>query len=227
MLGNRRMVICFLLLTSVALCWTSAAAAQAYKVEKVAAAPPQELSAAVRDALAGEALRVTGPNGVLCEIWLRKSVPARAAASQALGVTFPQLDEGTLVGVLRLPAEVKDYRRQRIKPGVYTLRYALNPADGNHMGVAPQRDSLLASPAAADQNPATVSRDDALKLSRQSTRTNHPSVWSLGPPQLDAASLPAITHQEEADLWVLSFSVPGDGGALPMGLVVVGSALQA
>jgi hypothetical protein len=208
-------------------CCVSTAAAQSYKVEKAALAPPQELSPAVRDALGGEALRVTGPNGVLCEVWLRKAVPTKASATQALGVTFGQLDEGTMVGAIRIPAEVRDYRRQRIKPGVYTLRYALVPADANHMGVSPQRDFLLASPAAADQDPATVSREDTLKLSRQTLRTNHPSVWSLGPSQSDAASLPAITHQEDGDLWVLSFSVPGSGGALGMGLVVVGSAPEA
>lgn len=223
----RRVTACCALFAFFLFCCAFKTPAQDYKVERVAAAPPQELSAAVREALAGEALRVSGPGGPLCEIWLRKLVPVKSAAAETLGVTFGQLNEGTLVGAVRFPAEVKDYRRQQIKPGIYTLRYALLPSDGNHMGVALQRDFLLASPAAVDQDPAAVSREETLTLSRKTTGTNHPSVWSFGPALSDAASLPAITHQEVGDLWVLSFRVPGADGSLTMGLVVVGSAPQA
>ena len=174
MIGIRLVRIPAIVLTCGAFCISASAFAQSYKVEMVAEPAPAELSAAVRDALGGDAMRVTGPGGTLCEVWLRKAVPAKPAAAEALGITFGQLEEGTLVGAIRFPAEVKDYRRQRIKAGIYTLRYTLLPTDGNHMGVAPQRDFLLASPAAADRDPATVSRDDALKLSRKTTGTQHP-----------------------------------------------------
>src|SRR5205807_123366 len=82
-------------------------------------------------------------------------------------------------------------RKQLIKPGVYTLRYALLPDNGNHMGVAPQRDFLLASPATDDQDAATVTIDQTLALSRKATGSNHPSVWSLGPPEDHPKSLPS------------------------------------
>ena len=223
----RRAAACCVLFAFFLFCCAFKTPAQDYKVEKAAAAPPQELSTAVQDALGDEALRASGPNGPLCEIWLRKLVPVKSAAAETLGVTFGQLNEGTLVGAVRFPAEVKDYRRQQIKPGIYTLRYALLPSDGNHIGVALQRDFLLASPAALDQDPATVSRNDALNMSRRTTGTNHPSVWSLGPALSDASSLPAITRQEVGALWVLSFRVPGADGSLTMGLVVVGSAPEA
>jgi len=156
MIRNKHVRIPAIVLAFLALCFSASASAQSYKVEKVAEPAPPELSAGVRAVLAGEALRVTGPGGALCEVWLRKAVPKKSAAAQGLGVTFGQLDEGTMIGAIRFPAEVKDYRRQRVKPGIYTLRYALLPTDGNHMGVAPQRDFLLASPAALDQDPATV-----------------------------------------------------------------------
>src|ERR1700757_3730456 len=77
------------------------AAAQSYKVEKVSAAPPNDLTAAVRDALSGDAFRVSGPNLVLCEVWLRKSVPLLASPVKDLGITFGQIAEGTLVGAIR------------------------------------------------------------------------------------------------------------------------------
>jgi hypothetical protein len=162
------------------LCSAARVSAQGYKVELAAVAAPAELSAAVRDALSPQALRVSGPNGVVCEIWLRKSVPGQAAA-QNLGVIYTQLAEGTLVAAIRFPADTKDYRRQNVKAGVYTLRYALSPVNGNHQGVAPQRDFLLAIPAAADQDPANVSAAQTIELSKKSTSTNHESVWSLMP----------------------------------------------
>ncbi|HYL09208.1 MAG TPA: hypothetical protein VEU31_00600, partial [Candidatus Acidoferrales bacterium] len=119
----------------------SAGAVGAYTAERFSAAPPPEVSAAVREALSNDGIRVQGPDGPLCEIWLRKAIPVNASPSNELGVAFGEFAEGTLAAVVRFPAEVIDYRKQRVKAGVYTLRYALNPVNGNHQGVAPQRFS--------------------------------------------------------------------------------------
>ncbi len=215
---------------SLLLLMAGVASAQSYRVEKIAAAPPEELAPAVRDVLAGEALRVAGSSGTLCELWLRKVVPGKATPTQELGVTLGQLAEGTLVGAIRFPADVKDFRRQRVKAGVYTLRYALIPVDGNH-GVAPQRDFLVAGPASVDQSPATVTFQAALVLGRKTTGTNHPSVWSLAGIDAQPASLPTVAHQEDGDLWVLEFSAQVQSGSaaspVAMALVVVGVAPEA
>ena len=208
------------------------AAAQGYKAEALSEAPPQELASPVREALSASGIRVTGPGGAVCDIWLRKAVPAKANAGQSLGVIYPQLAQGTLVAAIRLPNATKDYRKQLIKPGTYTLRYALLPDNGNHMGVASQGDFLLASPAAADQDAATISIDQLLNLSRKATGSNHPSVWSLGPAEDHPKSLPAAFHQDDGDLWLVEFRLPlqdGTAGPSPesMALVVVGSAPEA
>src|SRR5580658_3176788 len=79
--------------------------AQNYKVESESAAAPQELAPAVGDLLSPQALKITGPGGVVCELWLRKSVPGAAPAAQP-GVVFPQLQEGTLIAVVRFPGNV-------------------------------------------------------------------------------------------------------------------------
>jgi len=134
------------------------------------------------------------------------------------------------VGAIRFPSSVKDYRKQLIKAGVYTLRYALLPENGNHMGVAPQRDFVLASPAAADQDPATPTVDQSLALSRKATGSNHPSVWSLAPPEDHPKSLPSVFHLDDGDLWLVEFQLPlkgATGSPLSMALVVVGSAPEA
>lgn len=208
------------------------ARAQEYRVEAFEAAAPAELAPAIREALSGGALRVIGPEGPLCEIWLRAAVPARATAQQRLGIAYGQFEEGTLFGAVRFLLENRDYRKQRVKPGVYTLRYALNLVDGNHMGVAPNRDFLLLLPAAEDVNTANVIKADAVALSRKAIQLNHPSVWSLTTGESDQVKTPGMAHQEEEDVWVLYFRVqvqPAGGTPAPllMGLVVSGHAPEA
>jgi len=208
-------------------CATSSASAQTYKAEGLNEAPPKELAAPIRAALSQTGIRVVGPSGPVCDLWLGKAVPGKANAPQTLGVVFPQLAQGTLVGAIRFPNSIKDYRKQLIKAGVYTLRYALLPDNGNHMGVAPQRDFVLASPAAADQDAATLTIDQTIAMSRKATGSNHPSVWSLAPPEDHPKSLPSVFHLDEGDLWLVEFSVPLSGSQVPIALVVVGSAPEA
>jgi hypothetical protein len=197
------------------------AAAQDYTVAKVTDAAPAGVSPAVSAVLGGDVLKVTGPSGTLCELWLRKSVPAAATPDTELGVTFGQIPTGALIGVIQFPADVVDFRQQKIKAGVYTLRYALIPTDGNHMGQAPQRDFLLASPASADADPATLTFEQTVAMSAKTTGTKHPSVWSLGPP--DNAALPAMLHDSDANAWDLEFGLPvGAAAPTPVALVVVG-----
>jgi hypothetical protein len=205
--------------------FATAASAQ-YKLEASTAPVPQELAASVRGDLSASAIQVTGASGPYCEIWLRKSVPATPTPDTSLGVNFGQIPQGALVAAIKFDARGGDYRGQPIQPGVYTLRFMLEPVNGNHQGVSPYRDFLLASPAALDTSDATISTDDLLKLSRKASGTGHPSVWSLVPADSAPATLPGIVHQQEdSDLWIAFFQAP-----LPtpvkMGLVVVGRAAE-
>lgn len=212
--------------------FASSTNAQGYKVEEFSAAAPAELAPAVRETLGNSALRVVGPEGPMCEIWLRAVTPARTAAEQNLGIGYGQFEEGTLFGAVRFLRESRDFRKQLLKPGVYTMRYALNPVDGNHMGVSPIRDFLLLLPAADDTNPSNASRDDVIKLSKKSIGLNHPSVWSIASGEGAHAKLPEIVHLEDEDAWVVFFrlQVKAEGGAaapLVMGLIVAGHAPEA
>ena len=197
------------------------ASAQGFSVVQATAAPPSELSAAVRAVLGDSVLRVSGPGGLICEIWLRKAVPAKAAAT-ALGVTFTQLDEGTLVAAMRVAADTRDYRRQAVKAGVYTMRYCLSPVNGNHQDVAPQRDFLLAIPAAADLDPATVSEAQTIELSKKTIGSAHPSPWPLFPGEGDAGAAAAMKHDTDDDLWIAEFTVMFGTTPTRIGLVVSG-----
>jgi hypothetical protein len=95
------------------------------KVEKLD--PPKEVASEVAKVLSTQALRVLDKQGqVLCEIWLRETVPlAKPPAGDA--ARYRDLAETTLLGVIRWVQPGSDYRKQKIKPGVYTLRLAYQP----------------------------------------------------------------------------------------------------
>lgn len=223
----------FSFLSLAALLLALGAAAQEYRVEVLDAPAPEELAPAVREALSHSAVRVLSPEGPLLDIWLRRRAPLRSVVGgNLLGIAYPQLIEGSLTGAIRFHRQASGYRKQRVQPGVYTLRYALHPVDGNHMGVAPQRDFLLLAPAAEDQTREPISFDELMNLSGKATGTRHPSVWSLAEPEEDLDTLPALIHWEEENLWFLylkaEVQLEGESPSeLLLALVIIGHAPEA
>jgi len=185
-----------------------------YKLE-AAGAPPPEVAPAIRDALQSDGARVLAPgDSVFCEIWFRTAAP-KGARSTEQGVSLPDLPHGALLGVIRLPAQGQDRRGQPIKPGVYTLRYSLFPPDGNHQGVAAQRDFLLMVPAAADADlNSTPSYNEVVKMSAKASGTSHPAVLSFW--KDEASSVPGLV--QEGEDWVLYTKI----GDVPVGVLLVG-----
>ena len=208
------------------LCFSSVAAAQDYKAATGNAPVPPEISAPVRALLSPASISVTGPSGPLCEIWLRASIPAAAQPATALGVTYGQLVDGSIVGAIHFDAAVKDFRNQTVQPGTYVLRYALQPVDGNHQGVSDYRDFLLLTPAAADTAAANLADNDLYILSRKASGAGHPSVWSLVPADSAPTSLPGIAHDTSNDFWVLYMKAAAGTSPTTLGLVIVGHAEQ-
>jgi hypothetical protein len=189
------------------------------QLAKTETAPPDTVSAEIRGILGPGALRVTAEGKTLAEFWLRSEVPVKETPSEELGVTFGQLAQGTLLGVVRLEASWSDYKDSPIPAGVYTLRYAVEPADGNHMGVSLYRDFLLLIPASDD---ATVevswSPDELVGQSLASTGTPHPAVLALFP-IWEEPSEPGLVRNE-MEQWTLA--VPVGSISPTLGLVVEG-----
>ncbi len=123
-----------LFVTAAVVLLAATAGAQSYKLESTSTPPPQEVAAPIRDMLSADALHVTGPNGALCDIWLRKSIPAAPTPDTSLGVNFGTIPQGALVGAIKFDAAGADYRGQPIKPGVYTLRFMLQPVQRQSPG---------------------------------------------------------------------------------------------
>jgi hypothetical protein len=188
-----------------------------YKVEP-AGPPPTELAPPIQQALQKDGIKVVAPTGaVVCELWFRSSDYTGAKPTEE-NVTLPEIPQGALIGAIRFTARGSDRRGQTIKPGVYTLRYAPYPVNGDHQGVAPQRDFALAVPAADDKDLAPVSGwDPLMKLSDMASGTPHPAVFSIWKDDHPTPA-PAITKQGEGD-WVVHAKL----GDTPLAMIVVGT----
>ncbi len=221
----------FPLILAAQLLWAASALGQGgYKIEAIHAPASSDLPRALQDSLQPEGTRLRNDQGsAVCEVWLRKSIPLKHGTSESADILYGSLDVGTVVGVLRFPSGGSDFRGQTIKAGFYTLRYALIPQDGNHMGVSPNRDFVLLSPAAVDTEPdKQVKFDDLVKLSRQASGTPHPAVLSLVPLKEAASpSFPALVHDDQGH-WVLQVKIHGTSAAgsqeLPIAITLVGKA---
>lgn len=217
----RTRIVSFVLLVSV----LSLNAFAADTVEAVGAFTDASASVAIKQALQDKGYRVTVGDHELAHMWLRKDAPLGDKPA-AEGLFYPQLTPGEFIGVISFPAETKDFRNQRVKPGTYTMRYELIPADGDHLGVSPNRDFVLLSPIAADTDPNAVYKfEDMVALSRQSTGTKHPQPFCLVEPQ--TSGLPKAWHDDNNDYDIFAANLGLAGGKqLPISFVVKGQAQQ-
>ncbi len=213
----RRTVRSFVLVFVAVLIFASQAAPQPIAASRHTDASPSEIAAPLGALLANGGARVEIGAAALTFWWV-ESAPLADGASGA--PEWKQVAEGTFVGAVQISASFRDIRGRTIKPGVYTLRYAVQPSDGDHLGVSSYRDFLLLSPAAVDQDPAPNGHDGAINLSKNTIGSSHPSPWMLDPPATDGAVLSTGTN--EMGLHYVVFEVPAGSGALRFGLVLIG-----
>lgn len=222
--GGRTIAACFAISPIFVL--SLLCAAQTGKVESIGPLTDSSVPRTVLEILEAKGYRLTlDEPAPACELWIRKSVPARPK-KDIEGLAYPQLAESTLVGVIRFSQPAADFRGQRIRAGFYTLRYELIPNDGNHLGVAPNRDFLLLVPAASDADPkAQFKFDELVALSREATGTKHPGPLSLA--QADGMVTAAAVSRDDQDHWIFSAPVKlASGDEIPIALVVKGRAQQ-
>lgn len=202
------------------------AAEDAYTIKTVDKTPaPKEVQEPIRKLLGERCVQLVSAKGdLLAEVWFRQDVPVNATEAQIKnGLTYAEVPEATVFGVIRFPKQITDYRKQKIPAGVYTLRLANQPMDGDHMGTAPYSEFLLLSPAADDKTPAPM---EAKKLQEMSGKTTggHPGVLLLFPGK-GAAATPKLEKKEE-NHWVLLLLLEAKSGdkkaTLPVGLTLIG-----
>ncbi len=185
------------------------------QLEKLTSAP-SDVPAAISAALDPNGFKITADGKTLGEFWIRKEVPAAASAEAALGVNFGTIPASAFLGMAKI-SSWSDYKGQVIPAGVYSLRYGLLPADGNHMGVSQHRDFLLLVPIGSDADPSAMpAKEELYKLSAKASGTNHPAVLSLFPVFEDLTEPKMM--QNDAGQWMVAVPV----GSSKIGIVVVG-----
>lgn len=198
-------------------------------VESARATPPEGISAAIAETLLEDSVKVTAGGKELCQIWLRKDVPALAGFKPAPTTMYP-FEAGELVGVVKYAKRGGDFRDQQFKAGVYTLRFGLQPQDGNHVGTSDTRDFLCLLPVKDDASLDKLDADTLHQLSAKAPGGTHPAILSLlAPPGKDAMT-PDMVHNEARELLSLRITAQAKAGdetqAVPLEFVVVGHAAE-
>ncbi len=209
-----------------ALFWAAAAQAQEYRVEKLQEPPPGDVvSPEIVQTLDPAGYRVVKGDRAIVDLWLRKEWPVKAGFQPSSSVMYP-FEPGTLVGVARYKNRGNDFRNQEIPAGAYTIRYAQQPEDGNHVGTSDTRDFFLLIPAATDRELAKMAEQKMFQASAKAAGTTHPTMLSLL--RAGDGDVPTIEHHAEREL--VSVRVKGQAKAgdkstpLAVSIVVVGHA---
>lgn len=194
---------------------------------KLASTPaPKELKEPFRKQLVDRSIQLfDDKGGSVAEFWFRKELPVKATGEQVKnGLTYREVEETTWVGVVRFDQLFIDYRKQKIKPGVYTLRLGFQPMDGDHMGTAPYQEFCLLIPAANDEKSDVLEVKEMRELSNKAPAANHPGVLLLFPNE-KPEDMPKLEDKGMGH-WVLAWkqdaAAGGSKASLGMALTVVG-----
>jgi hypothetical protein len=189
-----------------------------YSIKTVKAEVPKQIAEPIRKLLGNDAVQLLDDKGqVLCEVWFRGEVPAKAE-SQKGALTYHDLEETIVLGAIRFPKTFTDYRKQKVKPGAYTLRLAFQPMDGDHMGTAPFGEFCLISRASDDRKPDTMTAKELQEMSAKAIGESHPGVLLLFPNPKPEAQ-PKLVDKGEGN-WVVSTKEDANvsGQKMPLGI---------
>jgi len=205
----------------------TAAADPTFTAKNESLDPPAAVAEPIRKLLGPDALVVRGEkDAVVMTVWFRAAIPVRATAEQVKnGLTYREIPEGALVGVVQFPHPFTDFRRQEIPAGVYTLRFAVQPDIGDHTGTAPHPDFCLLSPAAKDATATAVEKKALIEMSSAVNEGKHPAVLLLFP-NAGPEAAPKIV-EKGGGVWVATTRRAVDAGGakatLGFGLTVAGT----
>ena len=154
--------------------------------------PPAALSADLRALLAPKVMQLLDGDKPVFEFWLVKKLPLSAKPASA-GKALDGLKTATLLGAVHVPADRRDYRDDELHAGVYSMRFVLQPQDGNHLGTAEYNYFAALVPAKLDPKPDGITDYKALvQASSKETATEHPVILSLRPASSEAGESPKL-----------------------------------
>ncbi len=166
---------------------------------KTAEAPaPEGVSEAIGALLQGEALQLVAGDETAFSFWLRKEIPLSAAPEDSKDA-LEKVAATAVIGVVEVVCdEHRDYRDDEIYTGVYTMRFGLQPEDGNHLGTSQYNFFAVLIPVSMDEDPAGLAdHEEMVDASADDTATAHPVILSLRPVATPGGETPTLTEPVE------------------------------
>jgi hypothetical protein len=218
------------LLIVAALGWLAlpTASGQQYSVQSMERPQTEDVSEEIAKRIADQGVRVTrGESRTVCEIWFCKDLAIDPDFKPTAERLYP-FKPGQLIGLYHLRRRGSEFRDQQVSSGWYTLRFGLQPVDGNHVGTSPTRDFLLLVDAQKDEFPEDWKEKALHEVSAEAAGSAHPAMLCLRQPAEGAQMM--MRHDEENDWWVLHVPVKvmvnKKPRVVPIDLVVVGHAQE-
>ena len=174
-------------------------------------APPAALSAETRATLQNSAVQLLEGDKPVFEFWLRKEIPLAAVPGSPVKA-LDAIKQATLLGAVQISSDQRDYRDDEWPAGACTIRFGLQPEDGNHL-VRKFSYFAVLIPAKTDPKPDGIFDYKGMtKASSKETSTDHPRILSLRPVSVDAGTVPQLTEPAPAHKSV-RVQVPAKAGA--------------
>jgi hypothetical protein len=156
--------------------------------------PPKEVDPAIQKLLQPKAIQLVEGDQPAFQFWLVNELPLQSKPSSA-AKALDAVKQATLLGAVSVPKAQRDYRDDEIAAGVYTMRFALQPQDGNHLGSSEFLYFGVLTPAKLDPKPDGITDYKSLvKISSKETSTDHPVILSLRPTSSDKGDAPQLAE---------------------------------
>jgi hypothetical protein len=156
--------------------------------------PPKEIDPAIQKLLQPKAIQLSEEDQPSFQFWLVKELPLQSKPSSP-AKALDGVKQAALLGVVSVPKAQRDYRDDEIAAGVYTMRFALQPQDGNHLGSSEFLYFGVLTRAKLDTKPDGITDYKSLvKTSSKETSTDHPVILSLRPASSDKGDAPQLAE---------------------------------
>lgn len=203
-------------------------AESAFTLKVVDKEVPADVDDLVKENIIPKAHQISGDGEPFFEFWFAKSVEI-GEVKESTKDTLETMEQLVLLGVLVVHdnEERYDFREDMIDPGIYVMRMALQPQDGNHMGTSPYDTFALLILNERDAEARDMEyAEDAVDIASEHTIAAHPPILSLQPRDDADGEFPRLTHDEDHEWHFLTLLMPatakGEATTLPLNLVFEG-----
>jgi hypothetical protein len=223
MVRTFRLAIPMIVLAVVFISVASSQQGKKFSIKTANTPAPKELAEPIQKLLSDKSVTLLDNAGKpICDVWFRKELPSDATPEQLkTGVTFREVKQTEILGAIQFHVNWTDYRKQKIKAGVYTLRLAYQPTDGKHTSdISDFQEFALIISAKHDTRPGLMEAKKLADQSGESLDLAHPGVFMLWPASKIVME-PTIDARPK-DHWVVNSSatlvIGGKSTASKMGI---------